>query len=490
MNYYFFNFFFGILIAFLRINKSNNYIVLPLKFNNKKLKKYNNSKNQVDNILCEMNENQLYTIFSIGNPQKNIEFYLTNEKTFYAILSNYCSEESLSTYNPFLSKNYESIIANLLSVDSISKASKSRDKFSFYIYLNLTKYITIDKFHFLLGNYININNKNSVSDKYCGLIGITRYDNDIYYYNENFINYLKKLKLIESSSWGIIFFDKENNYNISEYFIKQYSGFLIIGITEKDYFDIYKTSNIKNGYISETNHFDYYGYKFDKIYTHDLNNKEIIISNNTLFEFSLDYNFILSGQDYYEKIKQYFFKKYLENKICIEENSTLISGMKVQLIICNTSIKKYLKNFPDLYLYSRELYFTFNLDYNDVFIEQDNKIYFLIFGKNKSVFDGEVWRFGIIFMKKYPFVFDHERKTISFINLDKFNKANNNIKRKDKFSFSKFKEFLLYSLLFFGIIIGLFFGRRIWNKHRKLRANELEEKFEYSSNNQHSKIAE
>ena len=141
-----------------------------------------------------------------------------------------------------------------------------------------------------------------------------------------------------------------------------------------------------------------------------------------------------------------------------------------------------MKNFPNLYLYSRELSFTFNLDYNDVFIEQNNKIYFLIIGKNKNK-NEKAWRFGIIFIKKYPFIFDHERKTIGFVNLDKFNK-DNNIKRKNK----EIKDYFLYSLLFFGIIIGLFIGRRIWNKHRKLKANELEEKFEYIGQNSNSKI--
>ena len=487
MNCECFSFIFLILITFLLIKKSDNFIVLPLKFTNKKIQVYKNSTNKVNNFLSEINKNQIYAIFSIGSPPKEIEFYLTNEKTFYGILPNYCPEESVSSYNPFLSKNYEIIISNLLSVDSISKASIARDNCSFYINLNLTKYKIIDKFTFLMWNYSNINNKNSVSDKYCGIIGITKYDNDIYYYNENFINYLKKLKNIDSYSWGIIFFDKENSYNINDYILKKYSGFLIIGITEKDYFDIFKTNNIKNGYIVETNHFDYYGYKYDKIFFYDLNKKEIIISNNTLFEFTLDYQYILSGKEYFEKIKHYFFKKYLENKICNEDNSTLIIGVQSQLITCDLKIKKYLKNFPNLYLYSRELSFTFNLDYNDVFIEQDNKIYFLIIGKNNI--DDEVWKFGIIFMKKYPFIFDHEKKTINFINLDKFN-IELNIKGKKIFFFNQFKDYFLYSLLFFGIIIGLFIGRRIWNKHRKLRANELEEKFEYSNNNKFSKIEE
>ena len=36
------------------------------------------------------------------------------------------------------------------------------------------------------------------------------------------------------------------------------------------------------------------------------------------------------------------------------------------------------------------------------------------------------WKFGKIFMKKYSFIFDQDRKTISFVHLDKFNKKSKN----------------------------------------------------------------
>ena len=95
-------------------------------------------------------------------------------------------------------------------------------------------------------------------------------------------------------------------------------------------------------------------------------------------------------------------------------------------------------------------------------------------------------------MKKYPFIFDQDKKKISFVKLDKFGNEINHQKNKSKnnYSIKKLKDSFLYSLLFIGIIIGLFIGKRIWNKHRKLRANELEERFEYVSNNKFSKIVE
>ena len=97
-----------------------------------------------------------------------------------------------------------------------------------------------------------------------------------------------------------------------------------------------------------------------------------------------------------------------------------------------------------------------------------------------------VWKFGKIFLKKYPFIFDQDKNTISFVHFDKFDKKhNNNQENNDEnknISFiHKVFEGFLYSLLFIGILIGIFIGKRIWNRHRKLKANELEEKFDYTS---------
>ena len=74
-----------------------------------------------------------------------------------------------------------------------------------------------------------------------------------------------------------------------------------------------------------------------------------------------------------------------------------------------------------------------------------------------------------------------------YIYLDKFIEQKGKI---DKNYLKRFKDFCLYSLLFVGILIGLFIGRRLWNKSRKLKANELEDNFDYTSQNKNTKIIE
>jgi cbb3-type cytochrome oxidase subunit 3 len=79
------------------------------------------------------------------------------------------------------------------------------------------------------------------------------------------------------------------------------------------------------------------------------------------------------------------------------------------------------------------------------------------------------WSFGYYFMKKYLIIFDQNRKLIIFYNKIK----ENNIQIS-----------IIISIIFGIIIIGLVIY--IYNnlkKKRKIRANELEENFEYIQQN-------
>ena len=478
----------SLIISFI----NSEYIILPFKSTYIKTN-LNNNNNSIDNVsyyLSELDINQIYSTLSFGNPTKYLEFYLTMEQSFFAVLSNYCLKGSYSSYNPNSSKKISKLSYDTML--NLKNASYAEDKCSFYNDLNLTENIDIDYFHYLLGNWTG--NKNYIdhdSNKFCGSLGLMKYYQDRYFPSANLINYFKEDKeIIDSYSWGVFFFDKEDieSYNIDKDIQNKYDGFCIIGITEKDYLNIFKTSNVINDYLIRDNYIETIRYSFDKIYFNDNSNNnknigEIICAYETQFEFHLDYNYIISGKEYYDKIKQKFFKKYLDNRACMEENSKKFYDGQNHMIICDYNFKKDIKYFPNLYFLSRKLSFIFELNYNDIFLEENNKIYFLIIGKDMYK---SVWKFGKIFMKKYPFIFDQDRNTISFVHLDKFDKKPNNnqvnnIESKNKSFIQKIFECFLYSLLFIGILIGIFIGKRIWNKHRKLKANELEEKFDYTS---------
>ena len=476
LNEYIIKFYMYILIIFASINNTNNYIILPFKSNNIKISFNDDAFDKVKDFLSEMNKNQLYTLIPFGNPQKYIEFYLTMEKTIYSVLSNFCPEGTFSSYSPYFSKTFKNLSKESFSFDTIIDGFRVEDNCSFYNDFNLTESITIDSFEFILGNNSSPGYKNMEPDKFCGSLGLVKNPNEYYLFAKNFISYLKDERIINSYSWGIFFFDKEKSYNIDYAIQDKYDGFYIAGISEDNYLNIFKTTNVTSTHSPKTNNF----ISFDKIYFYDSpkNKTEYLISNDTSSELVLDNNYIIVGIEYYEKIKEIFFNKYLEKKICYENTTVKINEIRYYMIFCDYSFKSYIKKFPTLYLYSRDFSFTFNLDYNDAFFELNNRIYFLFIGKGVS---DSIWTLGKSFMKKYPFIFNQDQKTIQFVHLNKYGEQNET--HKEKNFFKKIRVYLLIMLIIIAVIVGIFIGKIIWKK-RKKRCNELadEENYEYKSN--------
>ena len=135
-----------------------------------------------------------------------------------------------------------------------------------------------------------------------------------------------------------------------------------------------------------------------------------------------------------------------------------------------------LKNFL---LYFLSILNTFEISFKDLFIENDDKYWFLLV---TDTYKTNTWVLGNIFLRKYQFTFNLESKEIGFYNpnLEK-KEINNGNKEKDS------SKVLLYIFLILALciiigFIGYFVKIKLYpSVIKKKRANELDDEFEYVS---------
>ena len=482
-------FLFYFLISIFQLKQSINYIILPFKTTNISTSATSQTftNNPIQNIFSQLNANKIFTQISFGSPPKSIDFYFSMNDYISSIDSNSCVKGSTSSYIPSKSTTYK-IIQNFEN----SKYILSTEKCSMYKDLDLAENITYNSFQFYLREKSQNNLNEEEKDKYCGTIGLRHYsqvnaalDKDSFVYN------LKKNNIINSYAWGIFFFNQEKLYNIDDDTQGEYDGFFIAGVTMDDNIDIFDTEFVCSVYAEEDS--IYWSFYFDRIFYYEkINNTvEYISTNNTRVEMVLDLNYIISDEQYYKDVKNVYFKKYFENNTCYERKELIENeGGFTYMIICDIIFNNYKKSFPNVYFYSEQLFLAFNLNSDDIFYEYNNKIYFLIVYKDTVK---NFWKLGKIFLKKYPFMFDYDKKIISYIHLKRVwnpkkhskketNKNNTtNIAKNNKIK--NVKEYILIILLVIGIIIGLVIGKRIWNKNNRLKANELEENYKFMDKN-------
>ena len=502
------------LLLIILIELSNNYIVFPFKSTNPKLNIiYDTSSNFVNKFMEEIDKNKLYTTILIGEPKKELVMYLSMLDSHFGIMKDYCTKEVISTYDPYSSNSFILDKETSSSISDLSYAIKGNDTLYFYIDQKLKEQMTIN-FEILISNITNKTIDDYIPNTFCGKIGLLKR----YYYPNpksyiNFIDYSKKNKIIQSYQWGLFFFDKEQSYIIDKEIQNKYDGFIVIGLLETDYANIFKANDITSSYLIMGKSKNIEG-MFTSIYFKYLN-KTIYCERELGFGMDIDHNYIICAQDYYENIKKYYFNQYINYTIC-EERTSYNSGDKNFMIICNSTIKNDLEKFPSLQLFNLDLNFQFELDYKDLFLEIDDKIYFLvIYHQPQSSASASIWNFGKLLAKKYPFMYNEDRKTFYFVHLKKYNdpdkedkhdKYDNNtsdnpdktdknqspIKNDNKSFWTENKEYFVISLLLIvlivGIIFGYVFGRKVWEKHRKTRANELDDNYEYTKENDDDKL--
>ena len=439
-------------------------------------------------FIDDLEERNLYSIINIGEPDYKIKTILSSQHSYFALTPNkYIDIDplniSLSNYNFTKSNTFKNVTClnqyyfesnkDILGEESIKidifnyNDGKSREKYinNMNIIIGINDKYIENHYSLNIGFQLIMNNNNRETQNY------------------NFIYQLKEKGIINNYYW-CLFFErgtKENGiflYNPDELFNAK--GKLIIGDLPSNYqSQKFHKSQLLSTYSYGKDSIKTWAIQFNDIYYYNKNNK---IIKDIYYDVHFDINNyqIQAPNSYYYHIRADFFNEYLSQGIC-----KIYEGNGFNAIYCVKSEKFTIENlqkFPILYLSNNELQFIFEFDYEDLFVEKDENYWFLItFPTYNEI---EEWFFGIIFLRKYNLIFNQDSKTISFYN-PKLPFEEEDISPKNKNKIDN-KIIVLIVIIIIIIIVsislGIYIGKIIYNKNNKKRFNELDDSFEYVSN--------
>ena len=419
------------------INKINSEITLQFK------RRWSTDFSNEKNILLNLQRNDIITKVKLGTPLQ--EGYLSLNFKDY---STYISVSNCSTETPKFNEKSSSSYSIIKEKDIYYYCGFMEGSISNDI-ININN-LSIKDFNFI--SVYKLRQDNFFLTTELGVLGLnektTRADTNLE--KVNFIQELKSKNLIDSFAFSI----KYNNEN---------DGDLIIG----NYPHEYNKSFTKESLIEINSHriFDNgeWGIIFDNITSGDIEITERYkIFTSVLY---LEDGIFYSNNIYKKIINNAFFNDYLEKNICYEKNIKSSFNFEYQIYICDNTID--IKKFPSLKFHLKNSNLVFEFNYNDLFDEYHNKVYFLV-GFTKAT----NWRIGKPFFKKYTVVFNQDKRTIGF-----YKNSKNNL-------YFSLKVILLIIL---GVIIILLLINLKYKKSlnlfksKRIKANELEDDISYNN---------
>ena len=456
-----------ILINILKLT-NEKYITIPFKV-------VNNNEPEIfsslDDYFRSWYEISFYGQISVGTPPQKLITKLTFDDYGISILNkgcnfnNYSNDINISLDLKKSSTSFNDSYVNLngdnkFLYKSFRDAFYAKDIFYFDSIKSNNDKIKIEDFNFI---YSPSDNKKMIT---CMNIGFKAYPQNSREVSLNIIKQLKNKNIINNYDWSIIF---DNNKKYPD------NGIFLIGAKPHDYNpELYNDKDLfgSGSYSDDTT--PYFNFKIndiyfdsplnssDKIYITDLDELHLIPTNGL----------IKASQDYEKKIEINFFDYFINENKCFKEYRVKTSKDSFRTFICynKQNIKKELKEkFPVLKFKQKNFLYTFELNYDDLFKEKGDKIYFLVwFSSSKKT----AWELGYPFMKKYTFNYNYDNKLVSFYN----NKNEEEDNKSTKNSFKINKTFIIIILIIIVTILGFIIGKK-FRKKKKLTAEELESQF-------------
>ena len=493
-NYYYL---ISLIFSLIFIPYTKPYIILPFK-EIKEDEPYD--FRDVEELLKEISFLNLYTELYIGTTPQRLPLIFKPNINYMAIIEN--TENQLissDNYNPTKSDSLKSVNdkVNILFKDEVLSFAKETFHFLMTESDMSSIYSDSSKGKIDFNNYHSFSNikflcTNSKTKNYCGIFGLAY--PTIGASNYNFIKELKEKSLIESSIWSVDFPDiDEDTFT---------SGNIIIGelphiynpkyYKENQYFTT-KLYNKPNNDTSRSWQIGIDSATIIKKYYENTHKKEIGTSMSYLKSISIDFGSYLmyAPKNLFEQLKDLYFNDLFDAGIC-DYKKIKDDYDKIIVIYCKKkSFDEYEQvKFPTIYFDVQELGGSFELNYKDVFMTRNDKVFFLIAFSSKKI--ENTIKLGQIFLYKYKFVFDYDNSEIGFYRTNLENKkVVHRIKRA--FRGKKFLIILILILLTVGIYYlykkGYIFKKRLIdyntaNKNISHFAGEnIEQGYELKNNN-------
>ena len=427
-----------IVILFFNLNFSFPLITFPFK----RVFKYDIMTEE--NIMENLFYNDIEVNIEIGTPPKKYPLLIKLQQPATYIMSVESDIENIKKYNPKESRTYLSKNERLIKYVKFHCFNALYIQDTFYFGNERVKG---ELFYFLLAN------NNTEKLKSSGEIGLQFYEFGIKQ-ESIFLDQLFQKKIILYPLFTLEYNDSNKN-----------EGNFIIGSYPHEYNEkVYKKEDFIYSFIGIPDNTKW------SILFNEVNSDYMLIDANAEIQLFYEFGLIEGSERYYNTIYLRYFDDYLKNKICTK---VMINNESYYFYTECTNQFNY-EDFPDIIFKSEGLNYTFNLTKDDLFMKYGNKIYFLIvFQLNPNK-----WAFGAIFFKKYQIYFDKEKKIYGLYKR-KYNVTDTNNNNNKKLSLLSL-SIILGVLLLFSLLI-IFYLYKIIKSRRKLRANELEDQYEYLS---------
>ena len=478
-----------LLLIIILLYKCEPYAVFPFKsfnecFSKEKIVLNTNIKYISNLFIKNCLTNIIYTEMDIGEPKQTVNILFSMKGSSFYLFEEFCPNEISTFYDINKSITFKNSTICTKYFNNIYSICDIKEKITFYNNINLLSNITLNEANIAFGKGLPDYIKNNDTNNICGYIGFSLMNRDISNLLNRFFLLLKFFKIIDDYTWTFHFFDKNNKNDLFHKINNKnnkHEGFFITGILPHEYAnDIFNKTYYKSTLNENRGYIYKWDLKFFDIYFYDNNNNKIKINNNFQGELDIETNYIISTKEYFNLIKDKFFNIYLNSKICTNEtvevgkNLYSMTNNYYEIISCDSYYfdKNEMKKFPSLYFFHLKYNYTFILNFKELFQNIYNRTFFLIItAKNTDNF----WTFGKLFMQKYQFIFDSDKKTISFYTKKKY--AYFDYSNKS----SKIKYFIFFLIIIvFSILIGIYIGKRKY-KLKKNIVSELSDNFDYKS---------